>query len=459
MTILEYYIERSKDLNWYQTYQSTSDKNHGKLFNYTNTNFRTILSYENIFMKFLEVNNKSREDWEKHSIHGQEIHKQHVVRMRESKLFKREKKIYTLTYKGESFERFINFEFTKEEKWLLIYFYLINAYFNLTPLYIKKTVKNYISNLSVNELDIENHLMNIMKYLSSNNKNKYYLFESDLFWIVSFHKDKDFIQLFVNSDASDKKAFKEFILDQLANDNSQDLIVKKYKQSGQFTVNMFNDELKVIFMSHYLFNQNFNDLNQFVDIMLTKYSEIARNFDSIKLKRFILSESNVFNAVLNELWEKNEEDLTNKFDLYQHDKTRNIEISEKLDDTSYISLKDIARVSSLLKRIAKEKASYLCELETLNDCKYFTSKDSNNNYLEIHHLIPREFSNEFENSIEVINNYVALCPHCHRLIHFGADRERFSSLNFLYSQRNSQLNENGLKVSIDIIKEYYDISL
>lgn len=459
MTILEYYTERSKDSKWYQNFQSTSDRYYGKLFRFTNTNFRTLYSYESIFVKFLEVNNKSREEWEKHSNHGQEVNKQHVVRMRESKFFKREKNIYTLTFKGESFERFLKSDFLEEEKWIIIYFYLLNAYFNLTPLYIKKTVNNYFNSLSAQGLDIEFHLQDAQKYLSSKTNSKFELFEQDLFWIVTFNHDKDFIDLFVNSTTSQKNDLKKHIFSQLEIKNSNDLVVKKYKQNGQFTVNMFIDELKIIYMSHFLLNQKFNDLNDFIDNMLLTYSKISMNINSIRLKKFILNESDVFNAILNELWQKNEEDLSNKYELYQTDKSRNLEISEKLDDTSYKAIKDIARVSNLLKRLAKEKALYLCELEILNDCRYFTSKENNYNYLEIHHLIPREFSNEFENSIEVIDNYVALCPHCHRLIHFGTDRERLSSLNFLYSQRSKDLLNNGLIISIDTIKDYYDVNI
>ena len=78
-----------------------------------------------------------------------------------------------------------------------------------------------------------------------------------------------------------------------------------------------------------------------------------------------------------------------------------------------------------------------------------------NNYVEVHHLIPRAVGNDFENSIEVVENYVALCPHCHRLIHLGEDVERRPALHNLYIKRKDLLHEKGLDISEKELKEYY----
>ena len=95
-------------------------------------------------------------------------------------------------------------------------------------------------------------------------------------------------------------------------------------------------------------------------------------------------------------------------------------------------------------------------------CKYFTSKDSSKNYLEIHHLIPREFSNEYDKSIEVLGNYIALCPHCHRLLHFAVDRERSSALTYLFNKHKDELRKLELLYKDDEkelkkLKEFYHI--
>ena len=77
--------------------------------------------------------------------------------------------------------------------------------------------------------------------------------------------------------------------------------------------------------------------------------------------------------------------------------------------------------------------------------------------MEIHHLIPREFSNDFENSIEQIENYVSLCPRCHRFLHFAVDRERKMALHYLYLKRIESLNLKGIGIEEKMLKEYYKI--
>ena len=114
-------------------------------------------------------------------------------------------------------------------------------------------------------------------------------------------------------------------------------------------------------------------------------------------------------------------------------------------------------MSSVLKRMTKERSHYLCELQSLHNCRYFTSKESQKNYLEIHHLVPREFSNEFEKSIEILDNYVPLCPHCHRMLHLATDRERLSALTFLYNARKDALQLKEITVDLDKLKVFYGI--
>jgi len=60
-------------------------------------------------------------------------------------------------------------------------------------------------------------------------------------------------------------------------------------------------------------------------------------------------------------------------------------------------------------------------------------------YLEAHHFIPREFRNDFSYSIEVLANYITLCPRCHRQIHLAVDRERKHLINALYEDRKNRL--------------------
>ena len=132
-----------------------------------------------------------------------------------------------------------------------------------------------------------------------------------------------------------------------------------------------------------------------------------------------------------------------------------INLEEKIDDTDVNSVEKYNKVSTVLKKLAKTNSNYRCELEDFFGCQYFTSKESHRNYVEVHHLIPRAVGNDFENSIEVVENYVTLCPHCHRLIHLGEDVERKPALHNLYIKRRELLHEKGLDISEKELNEYY----
>lgn len=93
-----------------------------------------------------------------------------------------------------------------------------------------------------------------------------------------------------------------------------------------------------------------------------------------------------------------------------------------------------------------------CEL-----CTYFTSKETHKNYLEIHHFIPKEFANDFDKSIEILENYVVLCPKCHRKIHLAEDKERKHMINKLFNERVDLLSAKGIKIEKEQIYRYYNI--
>ena len=96
-------------------------------------------------------------------------------------------------------------------------------------------------------------------------------------------------------------------------------------------------------------------------------------------------------------------------------------------------------------------------MEEVENCKYFTAKSTNKNYVEVHHYIPREFANDFDETIEVLENYITLCPNCHRKIHLAVDNERKHMVNVLFSKRYLALKKKHLDVELNTIYEYYGI--
>ena len=135
---------------------------------------------------------------------------------------------------------------------------------------------------------------------------------------------------------------------------------------------------------------------------------------------------------------------------------KELSLSDATDEEGATNL-DI--VSSSLKKLAKLNTGYKCVLEECEMCKYFTAKENNKNYLEIHHLIPREFANDFDAPIEILDNYIALCPNCHRKIHLAVDAERKHMINTLFNQRKTKLSMKGLSIDIETLYNYYKINV
>ena len=129
----------------------------------------------------------------------------------------------------------------------------------------------------------------------------------------------------------------------------------------------------------------------------------------------------------------------------------------RIDDTTIVGKQQLKSIFAMRKKIAREKSGYKCELETYKGCKYFTSKTTKQNYVEVHHFVPREFRNNFENSVDVLANYITLCPHCHRMIHLATDRERVDIIRFIYSQRKERLKRCGLEVQFEELLSFYNV--
>lgn len=102
------------------------------------------------------------------------------------------------------------------------------------------------------------------------------------------------------------------------------------------------------------------------------------------------------------------------------------------------------------------RANYRCEADTQDaQHTYFISKRSRKNYVEAHHLVPVSRQDVFEYSLDVRENIVALCPHCHRLVHHGTPPERDMLLRRLHDARHLRLKGCGIEVSFPHLRTYY----
>ena len=457
LDILDLYIEKNSNEKWFKEFFSTSDKHSGKKFSFINTNFRSLYSFKTQFDKFKKINDKERKDWGKHPGHGQEVHKQHTVRMRSSKLFQEQNSIFSVTEKGKVFQKILDMNFSTSEEWILIYFMLLNSYFNFQPNYITLEVDNIIKSSKKANIETQDFSDSMKNALLNQPKDVFELFNMDVFWIFTFLNDEDFIYAFVNSNQNEKKDLINYVITNHSSNEYIDCVSRKYKPGGNYGFNTFMDELKITYFTRQIMIYNHKDFYDFTFSLLDEYSNIF-NINVKNIYDFIMDNSDVFQAIYSDVFQLDSEDQ------YSYIVESNIEDKningpqEKIDDTTENNKSKIRKMSSILKRLAKERANYRCELEAMQDCRYFTSKENNQNYLEIHHLVPREFSNEFQHSIEIIDNYVALCPHCHKMLHYANDRERYSALKYLFNEREVKLKNKEINLSVNEIKSYYNVN-
>lgn len=102
---------------------------------------------------------------------------------------------------------------------------------------------------------------------------------------------------------------------------------------------------------------------------------------------------------------------------------------------------------------ALENAEYVCEYNTSD--RTFRRKKSGKPYTEPHHLIPISRYVDFSYSVDVEENIVSLCSHCHNLLHYGCMEDKEVILRKLYNDRTAKLEESGLGLDFEQLKSYY----
>ena len=208
----------------------------------------------------------------------------------------------------------------------------------------------------------------------------------------------------------------------------------------------------------------YNDFEETINQILKLYEDY--DIDSDKLLSFLIDNKNVFEPILMNVFKV--EDIDDSEEETEEEiydpRSINVDITysgdrpePRIDDTTIVGKQQLRTIFAMRKKIAREKSNYTCELEMLNGCRYFTSKTTKHNYIEVHHFVPREFRNNFENSVDVLANYITLCPHCHRMIHLATDRERVNIIRYIYNQRKDRLKNCGIEVEFEDLLNFYNV--
>jgi 5-methylcytosine-specific restriction protein A len=461
MNILDYYKLKNQSPEWVVEYQSTSTKKSGKTFAFYTTNFRSINSFYDIFKKFEGYINLPRQQWELTNL-KQEKAKQWIVNLTQSKLYSKKNGFFVFSNKGKVYKKLINSNLNFDEKWIINLIFLIDSYFDNKPNYLIHKINEFNKKLIESNYQLEQFYSSLKEAIL---RESYYtedLFKLRVFWTISFYKDSDFQPFIQNSTQEDLNKISNYVENERRKINSNDCIGHKFKNSGQYNANSFLDDMKLIYIINFIIQNNIltGEFDFFVEKVINEYMQIRR-IDKENILNFINQEKEVFQDFFDEIrgiksliFDDNDES-TPPSNLPSNSTS---ELIITGNNPRTVQIETYRRVSSILKKQAKELTSYNCFLKELNNCRYFTSKQNSKNYLEIHHLIPIEFSNDFEVSLDFVDNYIPLCPHCHRLLHFGEDRERKASLTFLFNKRINLILKYIKDFDLTTLFSYYEVS-
>jgi len=105
---------------------------------------------------------------------------------------------------------------------------------------------------------------------------------------------------------------------------------------------------------------------------------------------------------------------------------------------------------------ALRRADFKCELDPTH--LTFTRRSRNpvyinKQYTEPHHLIPIEYHAEYSTNIDISENIVSLCSHCHNKLHYGKDID--TELKQLFKLRESELASIGVTTTFSKVRNYY----
>lgn len=473
--LIELYKQISETPSYFEKYTSIGKGNFGNMFSFLSTNARVMFGvtqrakgFDNQFNKFKEVEGKTRQEWPKKASTGQEVHKQYVTPMRESWLFqfRSDNNAYYKTHRGEAFKRMLgNEELSEIEKRFLCFLLLLPSYFSATKNYILERTRKIFELLEAQDISNEQVLNSIIEIVraseSITNKKDYFNYDY-VYYDSFFVEEAGFLKAVNSTGVEDMKAFKSYIIEEVGKgipltSANHSILTKKYANRGVYTPATLIENAWILFVTKSILDNfaNIRSFEDFIGISLSAYGKLFK-IDEDRVKTFIYDTNgnkSVFNIVYCDVF-----DLQIPLgDVAKDLSPEEIEEYGVIDPTSEDGRTQLDIISASLKRIAKERANHKCECDVLESCKYFTSKDTSKNYLEIHHLIPREFANDFDFSIEVLSNYVTLCPNCHRKIHLAVDRERDYLIRSLLNNRKELLLKEQLEIDEKTMFKYYKI--
>ena len=121
----------------------------------------------------------------------------------------------------------------------------------------------------------------------------------------------------------------------------------------------------------------------------------------------------------------------------------------KSNSSSYTRNQDISFT-------AIDNASFKCENNNVHNT--FISAKTKNPFFEAHHLIPMEFYDDFNYSIDIPENIISLCPNCHRAFHNSIEKTKVELIKKFFDLRKLSLKKRGINLTKEKLLQYYKVN-
>lgn len=170
-------------------------------------------------------------------------------------------------------------------------------------------------------------------------------------------------------------------------------------------------------------------------------------------------------GILEKLKEEKEDDdifslwLNNSLvDAFKNKQSELYQPADKINWTKKQTYERYHRDSSLAYKV-KEQAKHKCAVDEAHGTfiakQKSASTEEHTPYMEAHHLVPMSLQGDYKVPLDVIENMLCLCPHCHREFHYGVKKEKLITSHFKVNKH--KLKKVGIDISLSKLLEAYKI--
>lgn len=458
MSLLELYLKNTQEkLRDYE-------KENTNLFDFT-TNFRDLRNFEDGYRTFKKLNEMSDAEKQAYLEENSEKAKSFMSNMMRTKLFYTKAGKRVPTAKGEVFEKFLGEKMSDDDRWFIDFLFIADSCFSLKTNYIFKQTDYVFAQLEKAGYAV-GQIYNALIYLFNVRDVVMEEFlRTEYIIMISFLGDTEFLRAYRESSEFEKNELHEYIADNYSKGRYNCIVTSKFSPTALTDCDTVLDDAKILFFAHYLKNSHPISLEDMLDVFEQAYTRFYR-LNSKRVMNFIMMYEDVFRMSYMNLFSDIQDSYmgikldnkvftvsAEKFDEEQLKK----ELEEPIDYTTTETVETLVKVNAMFSAAEKISTGYKCALDGVHSCSYFTDKETELPYLEIHQIIPRDYAGEFDVCIERASNYVALCPHCHRMIHNAIDSERFKALRALYHSRKERLDADGIVPTNELLFAVYGI--